>query len=176
MDSGSDSIEGESENADANVIDIAEDSMAQITEQMNQHGLTIPQSRKGDRKDGKKPGKPMKSNYRVFVIVNNLLLCSPPTLTIVQITSAGASGSSFEQLISRTIFRSYCVLTPVAMLGSDGWAVVGRALGLGEVQEGRGELGGGKGWGLILEHKAMVKVEVEAEVVVIVEQNFRIQS
>lgn len=54
----------------------------------------------------------------IFVVVNTLLLCSPPALTLAQITSAGASGGSFERLISRTIFWSYCVLTPLVMLGS----------------------------------------------------------
>ncbi|PPQ71103.1 hypothetical protein CVT25_004975 [Psilocybe cyanescens] len=54
----------------------------------------------------------------IFVVVNTLLLCSPPALTLAQITSAGASGGAFERLISRTIFWSYCVLTPVVMLGS----------------------------------------------------------
>ncbi|KAH9478161.1 putative transporter [Psilocybe cubensis] len=54
----------------------------------------------------------------VFVVVNTLLLCSPPALTLAQITSAGAGGGSFERLISRTIFWSYCVMTPVVMLGS----------------------------------------------------------
>ena len=40
-----------------------------------------------------------------------LLVSSPPALTLAQITQA-ASGDSFERLISKTIFWSYCVFTP----------------------------------------------------------------
>jgi len=40
-----------------------------------------------------------------------LLVSSPPALTLAQITQA-ASGDAFERLISKTIFWSYCVLTP----------------------------------------------------------------
>jgi len=47
----------------------------------------------------------------VFVVANVLLIASPPALTLAQITQA-ASGDAFERLISRTIFWSYCVLTP----------------------------------------------------------------
>ncbi|KAF9446034.1 hypothetical protein P691DRAFT_804774, partial [Macrolepiota fuliginosa MF-IS2] len=47
----------------------------------------------------------------VFVVANVLLLASPPALTLAQITQA-ASGDAFERLISRTIFWSYCVVTP----------------------------------------------------------------
>ncbi|PPQ87708.1 hypothetical protein CVT25_011501 [Psilocybe cyanescens] len=66
----------------------------------------------------------------IFVVVITLLLCSPPTLTLVQITSTGGSGGSFERLIHRRILWSYCVSTPVFMLGSVGWALVGGASGL----------------------------------------------
>ncbi|OBZ67550.1 putative transporter C5D6.04 [Grifola frondosa] len=47
----------------------------------------------------------------VFVVSNVLLITSPPALTLAQITQA-ASGDAFERLISRTIFWSYCVVTP----------------------------------------------------------------
>ncbi|KAH9923023.1 auxin efflux carrier [Amylocystis lapponica] len=47
----------------------------------------------------------------VFVVANVLLVASPPALTLAQITQA-ASGDAFERLISRTIFWSYCVITP----------------------------------------------------------------
>ncbi|THH30965.1 hypothetical protein EUX98_g3221 [Antrodiella citrinella] len=47
----------------------------------------------------------------VFVVSNVLLFASPPALTLAQITQA-ASGDAFERLISRTIFWSYCVVTP----------------------------------------------------------------
>ncbi|KAF8874710.1 hypothetical protein CPB84DRAFT_1890792 [Gymnopilus junonius] len=51
----------------------------------------------------------------VFVTVNTILLCSPPALTLAQIT-AKVSGDAFERLISRTIFWSYCVMTPPVMI------------------------------------------------------------
>ncbi|KAF8880091.1 hypothetical protein CPB84DRAFT_1792810 [Gymnopilus junonius] len=44
----------------------------------------------------------------VFVTVNTILLCSPPALTLAQITA--------KRLISRTIFWSYCVMTPPVMI------------------------------------------------------------
>lgn len=47
----------------------------------------------------------------VFVVCNIILLASPPALTLAQITQA-VSGDAFERLISRTIFWSYCVMTP----------------------------------------------------------------
>ncbi|KAK7685571.1 hypothetical protein QCA50_011438 [Cerrena zonata] len=47
----------------------------------------------------------------IFVVSNVLLISSPPALTLAQITQA-ASGDAFERLISRTIFWSYCVVTP----------------------------------------------------------------
>ncbi|TFY60199.1 hypothetical protein EVJ58_g5303 [Rhodofomes roseus] len=47
----------------------------------------------------------------VFVVANVLLIASPPALTLAQITQA-ASGDAFERLISRTVFWSYCVMTP----------------------------------------------------------------
>jgi len=47
----------------------------------------------------------------VFVVSNVLLVSSPPALTLAQITQA-ASGDAFERLISKTIFWSYCILTP----------------------------------------------------------------
>ncbi|KAF9269575.1 auxin efflux carrier [Marasmius fiardii PR-910] len=47
----------------------------------------------------------------VFVVSTVLLVASPPALTLAQITQA-ASGDAFERLISRTIFWSYCILTP----------------------------------------------------------------
>jgi predicted permease len=48
----------------------------------------------------------------VFVVANVLLISSPPALTLAQITQQAASGDAFERLISRTIFWSYCVVTP----------------------------------------------------------------
>ncbi|KII87682.1 hypothetical protein PLICRDRAFT_125029 [Plicaturopsis crispa FD-325 SS-3] len=51
----------------------------------------------------------------VFVVANVLLISSPPALTLAQITQA-ASGDAFERLISRTIFWSYCVITPPATI------------------------------------------------------------
>ncbi|KAI0760585.1 membrane transport protein-domain-containing protein [Fomes fomentarius] len=51
----------------------------------------------------------------VFVVSNVLLIASPPALTLAQITQA-ASGDAFERLISRTIFWSYCVVTPPSMI------------------------------------------------------------
>ncbi|KAF8623846.1 hypothetical protein AX15_006168 [Amanita polypyramis BW_CC] len=47
----------------------------------------------------------------VFIVANVLLLSSPSALTLAQITQA-TSGDAFERLISRTIFWSYCVITP----------------------------------------------------------------
>ncbi|KIM37148.1 hypothetical protein M413DRAFT_448659 [Hebeloma cylindrosporum] len=52
----------------------------------------------------------------VFVTVNTILLCSPPALTLAQITAA-VSGDAFERLISKTIFWSYCVVTPPVTIG-----------------------------------------------------------
>ncbi|TRM64409.1 membrane transport protein-domain-containing protein [Schizophyllum amplum] len=51
----------------------------------------------------------------VFVVSNVLLVSSPPALTLAQITQA-ASGDSFERLISKTIFWSYCIVTPPATI------------------------------------------------------------
>jgi hypothetical protein len=48
----------------------------------------------------------------IFVVANVLLISSPPALTLAQITQAAASGDAFERLISRTIFWSYCIVTP----------------------------------------------------------------
>jgi predicted permease len=48
----------------------------------------------------------------VFVVANVLLISSPPALTLAQITQQAASGEAFERLISRTIFWSYCIVTP----------------------------------------------------------------
>ncbi|KAG6820066.1 hypothetical protein H0H93_005689 [Arthromyces matolae] len=52
----------------------------------------------------------------IFVICSVLLVSSPTAVTLAQITQA-ASGDAFERLISRTIFWSYCVLTPPATIG-----------------------------------------------------------
>jgi len=51
----------------------------------------------------------------VFVVINVILVCSPPALTLAQITQA-VSGNAFERLISRTIFWSYCIFTPPVMI------------------------------------------------------------
>ncbi|THH06131.1 hypothetical protein EW145_g4298 [Phellinidium pouzarii] len=47
----------------------------------------------------------------VFIVSNVLLLSSPTALTLAQMTQA-TSGDAFEQLISRTVFWSYCIVTP----------------------------------------------------------------
>ncbi|KAF4583555.1 Auxin efflux carrier [Pleurotus pulmonarius] len=60
----------------------------------------------------------------VFVVANVLLISSPPALTLAQITQA-ASGDAFERLISRTIFWSYCVVTPPATIA---YVVIGLIL------------------------------------------------
>lgn len=52
------------------------------------------------------------SNSPVFVVINVILLSSPPALTLAQITQADV----FERLISRTIFWSYCIATPFVMI------------------------------------------------------------
>jgi len=52
----------------------------------------------------------------VFIVSNVLLISSPPALTLAQITQA-ASGDAFERLLSRTIFWSYCILTPITTIG-----------------------------------------------------------
>ncbi|KAI5118167.1 hypothetical protein M0805_005789 [Coniferiporia weirii] len=51
----------------------------------------------------------------VFLVASVLLISSPPALTLVQITQV-SSGDAFERLISRTIFWSYCVITPPATI------------------------------------------------------------
>lgn len=53
----------------------------------------------------------------VFVVTNVLLMTSAPALTLAQMTQA-ACGDAFERLISRTIFWSYCVVTPPAAVAS----------------------------------------------------------
>lgn len=51
----------------------------------------------------------------VFIVSNVLLLASPPALTLAQITQA-VSSDAFEKLLSRTIFWSYCIVAPPAMV------------------------------------------------------------
>ncbi|KIM22301.1 hypothetical protein M408DRAFT_79252, partial [Serendipita vermifera MAFF 305830] len=51
----------------------------------------------------------------VFVVANVLFISSPPALTLAQITQA-ASGDAFERLISKTIFWSYCIVTPITTM------------------------------------------------------------
>ncbi|PVG01371.1 hypothetical protein CPB86DRAFT_812358 [Serendipita vermifera] len=51
----------------------------------------------------------------VFVVSNVLFISSPPALTLAQITQA-ASGDAFERLISKTIFWSYCIVTPITTI------------------------------------------------------------
>ncbi|KAF8651408.1 hypothetical protein AX16_004801 [Volvariella volvacea WC 439] len=48
----------------------------------------------------------------IFIIANVLLIASPPALTLAQLTQKAASGDAFERLISRTVFWSYCIVTP----------------------------------------------------------------
>jgi len=52
----------------------------------------------------------------VFVVSNVLLISAPPALTLAQMTQASGTGDAFERLLSRTIFWSYCVLTPPATI------------------------------------------------------------
>jgi auxin efflux carrier family protein len=73
----------------------------------------------------------------VFVVANVLVVSSPPALTLAQarISFRGircpisadihrfasqltqvASGDAFERLISRTLFWSYCIITPPATI------------------------------------------------------------
>jgi len=47
----------------------------------------------------------------VFIVSTILLIASPPAITLAQITQA-ASSDAFERLVSRTIFWSYCIVTP----------------------------------------------------------------
>ncbi|KZV67846.1 hypothetical protein PENSPDRAFT_676641 [Peniophora sp. CONT] len=51
----------------------------------------------------------------VFILSLVLLLGSPPALTLSQMTHA-VGGDAFERLISRTIFWSYCIVTPPATI------------------------------------------------------------
>lgn len=51
----------------------------------------------------------------VFVLSQVLLLASPPALTLPQIS--GATSDVFERWISRTVFWSYCVVTPPVTMG-----------------------------------------------------------
>ncbi|KAJ6527744.1 auxin efflux carrier [Mycena capillaripes] len=51
----------------------------------------------------------------VFVVSMVLLVSSPPALTLAQISQA-ASGEAVERLISRTIFWSYCIVTPLTII------------------------------------------------------------
>ncbi|TFK73435.1 hypothetical protein BDN72DRAFT_894042 [Pluteus cervinus] len=51
----------------------------------------------------------------IFILSSVLLMSSPSALTLAQITQA-VSGDAFERLISRTIFWSYCVVTPPATM------------------------------------------------------------
>lgn len=76
----------------------------------------------------------------MFIVSNVLLISSPPALTLAQVRVAfrtsmtcpigamtdasgfgsqitqAASGDAFERLLSRTIFWSYCILTPITTI------------------------------------------------------------
>lgn len=60
-------------------------------------------------------GYPQVIQDPIFILSNVLLMASPPALTLAQITQV--TSDAFERLISRTIFWSYCVVAPPAMVG-----------------------------------------------------------
>ncbi|KAH9163302.1 auxin efflux carrier [Lactarius sanguifluus] len=64
---------------------------------------------------GQLQGYPHVFRDPVFVLSLVLLLASPPALTLAQITQS--TSDAFERLISRTIFWSYCLVAPPAMVG-----------------------------------------------------------
>lgn len=51
----------------------------------------------------------------VFIVSACLIIGSPPALTLSQLTQA-TSGDSFEKLISRTLFISYALVTPITSI------------------------------------------------------------
>ncbi|TIA93187.1 hypothetical protein E3P99_00323 [Wallemia hederae] len=51
----------------------------------------------------------------VFVVSACLLIGSPPALTLAQLTQA-TSGDAFEKLISKTLFISYALITPITSI------------------------------------------------------------
>ncbi|KAI9439484.1 auxin efflux carrier [Lactarius psammicola] len=64
---------------------------------------------------GRLQGYPHVIRDPVFILSHVLLLASPPALTLAQISQA--TSDAFERLISRTIFWSYCLVAPPAMVG-----------------------------------------------------------
>lgn len=64
---------------------------------------------------GQLQGYPRVFRDPVFILSLVLLLASPPALTLAQITQS--TSDAFERLISHTIFWSYCVVAPPAMVG-----------------------------------------------------------
>ncbi|KAH9026011.1 auxin efflux carrier [Lactarius hengduanensis] len=64
---------------------------------------------------GQLQGYPHVVRDPVFILSLVLLLASPPALTLAQITQS--TSDAFERLISRTIFWSYCLVAPPAMVG-----------------------------------------------------------
>ncbi|KAI9433477.1 auxin efflux carrier [Lactarius indigo] len=64
---------------------------------------------------GQLQGYPRVFQDPVFILSHVLLLASPPALTLAQITQS--TSDAFERLISRTIFWSYCLVAPPAMVG-----------------------------------------------------------
>ncbi|KAH9010935.1 auxin efflux carrier [Lactarius deliciosus] len=64
---------------------------------------------------GQLQGYPHVFRDPVFILSLVLLLASPPALTLAQITQC--TSDAFERLISRTIFWSYCLVAPPAMVG-----------------------------------------------------------
>ncbi|TIC14478.1 hypothetical protein E3Q14_00827 [Wallemia mellicola] len=51
----------------------------------------------------------------VFIVSACLLIGSPPALTLAQLTQA-TSGDAFEKLISKTLFISYALITPITSI------------------------------------------------------------
>ncbi|KAI0268517.1 auxin efflux carrier [Russula aff. rugulosa BPL654] len=64
---------------------------------------------------GARRGSPHVFKDPVFILSQVLLLASPPALTLAQIS--GATSDLFERWISRTVFWSYCLVTPPVTMG-----------------------------------------------------------
>ncbi|EIW78308.1 hypothetical protein CONPUDRAFT_83769 [Coniophora puteana RWD-64-598 SS2] len=66
----------------------------------------------------------------VFIVSMILLIASPPAVTLAQLTQAASSTAAdvFERLVSRTIFWSYCIMTPpsTVIVVLIGLAIAGR--------------------------------------------------
>jgi len=64
---------------------------------------------------GRLQGYPPVIKDPVFILSHVILITSPPALTLAQITQV--TSDALERLISRTIFWSYCLVAPPAMVG-----------------------------------------------------------